>query len=184
MKGSVKEVLPGFQGIAFGLMDGLITMLGIIMGISTATGDAKLVITAGIIGGIANGFANSIGLYASELAERGQQIQDKKRGKQTHIHTMKEIWIASGLAFVSSIVALILPIVPFMLFPIQQSMIVAFVISSLLLFFLGYEVGRISEEDGLGMGIKYVLAGLFGAVVCFMIGDLLQHWLKGEALII
>jgi predicted membrane protein (TIGR00267 family) len=178
MKGSAKAVLPGFQGIAFGLMDGLITMLGIIMGIATATGDSKLVVTAGIVGGIANGFANSIGLYASELAERGQQIQDKKNGKQTHVHTMEEIWVATVLAFISAIIALILPIVPFLFIPMGESMIFAFTISSILLFLLGYEVGRVSEENGLKMGIKYVMAGLFGAVTCFVIGDLLQQWIK------
>lgn len=173
-----KEVIPGFQGIAFGLMDGLITMLGIIMGIATATADAKLVILAGIVGGIANGFANSIGLYASELAERGQQIQDKKRGKQTHVHTKEEIYIACALAFVSCIVALIIPIVPFFFLSIQTSMAIAFLLSSILLFILGYEVGRVSEEDELRMGIKYAFAGVFGAVICFIIGNALQAWMN------
>lgn len=177
MKDHVKEVLPGFQGIAFGLMDGLITMLGIIMGISTATQSSKMVIIAGIVGGVANGFANSIGLYASELAERGQQIQDKKRGFETHVHTMSEIVIASVLAFIACIFALVIPITPFFFINISSSIALAFALSLTLLFLLGYEVGRISDEDGVQSGTKYAFAGLFGAVVCFFIGEVLRGML-------
>ena len=171
----VRSVLPGFQGIAFGLVDGLITMLGIIIGISRATSDPRLVILAGIVGGVSNGFANSIGLYASELAERGQQIQARKRGEESHVHTLNEILIASGLAFVSCLVALVLPIVPFFYFSINTAIMIAFVVSTALLFILGFEVGRVSYESRLRMGLQYAFAGVFGAIICYWVGDMLQN---------
>ena len=86
-----------------GMMDGLITLLGILMGVGAATGDAQLVIISGLVGGIANSFGTSVGFYTSEQAERGQQIEfyKKKRNvkiKETsrYIHSKTEIYLETG----------------------------------------------------------------------------------------
>ena len=54
------------EGIAFGLADGLIMCLGLIIGVAEVTSNTRLVIITGIIGGFANAFGNSIGFFMSQ----------------------------------------------------------------------------------------------------------------------
>ena len=79
------------EGIAFGLADGLIMSLGLIIGVAEATTDPRLVIIAGVIGGFANAFGNSIGFYMSQSAERGLQILEiVEHGVTTNVHSKTE----------------------------------------------------------------------------------------------
>lgn len=61
----------GLEGASFGLADGIICFLGIILGVAEATKDVKLVIISGIVGGIADAFGNSFGFFISQRTERG-----------------------------------------------------------------------------------------------------------------
>ena len=72
------NLVEGFQGVAFGTMDGLITILGVVIGIASATESSSIVIISGIVVGIANSFGNCFGFYASELAERGEHIRENQ----------------------------------------------------------------------------------------------------------
>ena len=51
------------EGIAFGLADGLIMCLGLIIGVAEVTSDTRLVIITGIIGGFANAFGNRLNIF-------------------------------------------------------------------------------------------------------------------------
>jgi hypothetical protein len=66
------------EGIAFGLADGLIMCLGLIIGVAEATSSTNLVIITGIIGGFANAFGNSIGFFMSQSAERALELSRDK----------------------------------------------------------------------------------------------------------
>ena len=174
-----------FQGIAMGLMDGLITILGIIVGVGAATGNSRVVIISGLIGGISNSFGTSIGFYTSENAERGQQIAFYKKKKSTrkdlrYIHSHKEILGSTLLSFVAGVLALILPILPFFLFSdINTSIASSLIISAILLFFLGYYIGEINESDRVRSGVKYATLGIMSAIVAFALGELLKHTIIG-----
>lgn len=170
-----------FQGIAMGLMDGLITLLGIIVGVGTATNDSRVVIISGLIGGISNSFGTSIGFYTSENAERGQQIAFYKNKKGTrkegrYIHSHSEIIGSTLLSFTAGVLAMVFPIVPFFLSAdITVSMVGSLVVCTALLFLLGYYIGEINESDRLRSGVKYVFLGIMSAAVAFALGELLKH---------
>ena len=172
-----------FQGIAMGLMDGLITLLGIIVGVGAATDDAKIVIISGLVGGISNSFGTSIGFYTSENAERGQQIAFYKRKKITggdgrYINSHSEIIASTFLSFIAGVGAIILPILPFFfLVDVTFSIITSLVISAILLFILGYYIGKINETGRMKSGIKYVILGVASAAIAFVLGELLRHML-------
>jgi len=179
----IKEL---FQGIAMGLMDGLITLLGIIVGVGVATDDTKVVIISGLIGGISNSFGTSIGFYTSENAERGQQIEFYKKNKgarknQQYIHSHSEILGSTVLSFMAGALAIILPLFPFFLVSdIVVSMISSVIISAMLLFVLGYYIGKINETDKLRSGLKYVILGIVSSAVAFILGGVLRSFIGGK----
>ena len=78
----------GMEGVAFGLTDGIICFLGIIIGVAEATQNVRLVVIAGIVSGIADALGNSIGFFVSQSTERGVQIHHKKEHGQEF--TLKE----------------------------------------------------------------------------------------------
>ncbi|MCD6445305.1 hypothetical protein J7L49_00770 [Candidatus Bathyarchaeota archaeon] len=67
----------GLQGLAFGMMDGIITALGVLMGLTPL--NDKIILFIGImVTGLADSFANAAGIHVSEEAET--------------IHKRSEVW--------------------------------------------------------------------------------------------
>jgi predicted membrane protein (TIGR00267 family) len=163
------DLVEGFQGTAFGIMDGVITILGVVIGVAGATNNTPLVIVSGVVAGIANAFGNSIGFYASELAERGEHMR-----KNMDLASHKEMYKSSILSFVASLVAMVVPIFPFILLPADYAMVVAVAAAVVLLYALGSYVGHLSGLDRFRFGVRYVLLGLLGAGLAYVVGELLR----------
>jgi predicted membrane protein (TIGR00267 family) len=167
------DLVEGFQGVAFGTMDGLITILGVVIGIATATESSAIVIISGIVVGIANSFGNSFGFYASELAERGEHIHENQ-----HVSSMAETRRSTVLAFITSLASMTVLIIPFALLTnLSYAMTVSLTVALVMLFGLGALVGKLSREDPWRFGIRYVLLGLIGAALSFVVGSILKDFL-------
>ena len=167
------NLVEGFQGVAFGTMDGLITILGVVIGIASATESSAIVIISGIVVGIANSFGNCFGFYASELAERGEHIRENQ-----HVSSMAETRRSTVLAFVTSLSSMAVLVVPFVLLTnLSYAMIVSLTIALVMLFVLGALVGKLSQESHWRFGIRYVLLGLIGAALSFVVGSILKDLL-------
>ena len=170
------KTIKGFQGAAFGLSDGLIMLLGLVIGVAEATSNPTAVIVAGIAGGIANSFGNAIGFYISELEERGQQLYEKSKQKsKVLVHSKKEAVTSGVFSFFATLFALVVPVTPFFFFGIYQSMILAVAVAVIILFLLGNYVGRLSGENPLKTGIRFAVLGIVGAFICYLVGDFLKH---------
>jgi predicted membrane protein (TIGR00267 family) len=164
------NLVEGFQGVAFGTMDGLITILGVVIGIASATQSSGIVIISGIVVGIANSFGNCFGFYASELAERGEHIRENQ-----DVSSMTETRRSTALAFVTSLASMTVLVVPFALLTnLSYAMIVSLTVALVMLFVLGALVGKLSQESHWKFGIRYVLLGLIGAALSFIAGSILK----------
>jgi predicted membrane protein (TIGR00267 family) len=173
------DIVEGFQGVAFGTMDGLITILGVVIGIASATESSAIVVISGLVAGVANAFGNSIGFYASELAERAEHIHENQ-----HVSSMAEARRSTFLSFVTSLASMVVPVVPFTLLAnLQLAMTISLIVALATLFVLGALVGKLSRENLWRFGLRYVLLGLTGAALSFVLGDLLKdlltvgHWI-------
>lgn len=168
------KISYSLEGIAFGLADGLIMSLGLIIGVAEATTDPTFVIIAGVIGGFANAFGNSIGFYMSQSAERALQIQETtEHGLNTNVHSKREIHVNSALAFLCSVVVSVALLSPFIFLNISGAVIFAFILGVLIAFSLGSYVGKISKENNLYCGVKYAIIAFLGAVMSHLVADLL-----------
>jgi predicted membrane protein (TIGR00267 family) len=158
-------IIEGFQGVAFGTMDGLITILGVVIGIATATQNSGVVVLSGLVAGLANAFGNTFGFYASELAERAEHIQENQ-----HVSSMAETRRSTLLAFAYSLASTLVVVAPFFIFRLTYAMITSLILALALLFALGAVVGKFSHASSWKFGIRYVLLGLAGAALSFVIG--------------
>jgi len=166
------------ESIAFGLTDGVICFLGIIVGVARATSSPVLVMIAAIIGGIADALGNSVGFFISQTTERAVQIHGvEEHGTETRIHSRREVWMSGVFSFLATIVALALLLSPFMLLSIWNATIVSFLAGTVLSFSLGSYVGSLGKENPYKSGLKYATITIAGAVISYLIGDLLRMYL-------
>ena len=133
----------------------------------------KTCLISGIIGGIANAFGNSIGLFMSQSAERGLQIHETtEHGLPTRIHSKMEVLTSSVLAFMATIVALIILLSPFAFLNMTDAVILTFSFGTILSFILGNYVGKLNRENPLKTGLKYAVLAIVGAMISHLVGDL------------
>ena len=171
------KLVEGFQGAAFGLSDGVICILGMVVGASVATWDRKIVIIAGLTGGLADALGNSIEFYLSELSERGSQIHDRSHGGNSSVHSMREILMSGVLSFGATVCVLFLMLTPFLFLSISDSIRVAFTEAVILMAILGVYVGKLSGENAFRTAIKYVVLAFVGAGFSYFVGEMLRVWL-------
>jgi len=104
MKHSIK------MGFSFGLTSGIITTLGLMVGLYSGT-HLKLVVIGGILTiAIADAFSDALGIHVSEESENK--------------HTTKEIWQSTFSTFLSKLVFALMFIIPILLFQLKAAIII------------------------------------------------------------
>ncbi len=92
MKRSIKK------GIGFGLTSGVITTLGMMVGLNAST-HSRIAVIGGIIAiAIADAFSDAVGIHISEESE--------------DVHCAKEIWEATLATFISKLVCALTFVIP------------------------------------------------------------------------
>ena len=99
-------------GLSFGLTSGIITTLGLLVGLSSTTGSNLIVISGILTIAIADSFSDALGIHISEESENK--------------HTDKEIWAATASTFLSKLF-FALTSVPVLLLPIIAATVVSIV---------------------------------------------------------
>ena len=152
----------GYQGATFGIMEGIIMALGLIMGLSAI--ENKAAIVAGIlVAALADAFANAAGFHVSEETET--------------YHTRREIWKSTIFCFFTTITVILLLAVPVFFMPIAQAIIVSELIGIVILALLGYYVGGIGNKKRFNIIIEYVLIGVVVSVICYYLGNIVIYYI-------
>ena len=125
------------ESIAFGLTDGVICFLGIIVGVARATSDPVAVIIAAVVGGVADALGHSLGFFVSQSTERAVQIRGAEDGDNTHIHSKREVYMSGVFSFLATILALVLLLSPFSFLSVWPATTLSFIIGTVSAFVLG-----------------------------------------------
>src|SRR3989337_574326 len=100
-------------GLSFGLTSGIITTLGLIVGLNAGTG-SRLTVIGGILTiAIADAMSDALGIHISEEAERR--------------NTAREIWESTISTFITKFAFAITFIVPILFLPLDIAVIVSVV---------------------------------------------------------
>jgi len=120
------------KGVSFGLTSGIITTLGLIIGLNSST-HSKIVIFGGILTiAIADAFSDSLGIHLAE--ESGPK-------KITH----KEIWESTISTFLSKLLFSLTFLIPFIFFDLRKAIIISLVYGLLLITLLSYYAAKWKE---------------------------------------
>lgn len=122
MKRSVKK------GFSFGLTSGVITTLGLIVGLHSGTGSGIVVIGGILVIAIADAMSDALGIHISEEAENR--------------HTHREVWHSTIATFLSKFIFALTFIIPIVLFELDVAIIVSIIWGLLLIASFSYYIGR------------------------------------------
>jgi predicted membrane protein (TIGR00267 family) len=165
------------ESVAFGLTDGVICFLGIIVGVATATLDSRMVIIAGIVGGVADALGNSIGFFVSQATERAVQLDEAEQGDNSHIHSKKEVYMSGVFSFLATLLVLVLLISPFIFLAVWDATAASFIIGTIMSFVLGTYIGKMGGENPYKSGVKYCCITMLGALVSYGVGGFLHIYI-------
>lgn len=149
-----------FSAVAFGTMDGVINVLGILLGVYAATHSTLAVVAAVVAGGVANGIANAAGLHVSKEVD----------GVQGH----GKIFFIMLYGFLATFMTGMIQIIPLFFLPLDVGVYVGASIGLVLLALLGY-----ANEKNLRVSLEYVMMGLVGGVLAYSLGTLVNSLIVG-----
>ncbi|MBU0706882.1 hypothetical protein KKG41_00735 [Patescibacteria group bacterium] len=115
-------------GLSFGLTSGVITTLGLMVGLSAGT-NSRLAVIGGILTiAIADSLSDALGIHISEESE--------------NIHTHKEIWISTFSTFIFKLFFALTFIIPVLAFSLTTAIIVSIFWGLVLVGFFSYLISR------------------------------------------
>jgi predicted membrane protein (TIGR00267 family) len=159
--------------IILGTIDGILAVLGIIIGLSAATLDPGVIIKAALGGGIALCLTNGIGSYLAESAVEYGKLSEVEAAllqdlKDTRIEkiTRRNIIIDSILHGGSSFVGSLIPIMPFIFIADGIAVYVSVCLALVSLVALGLFSGKISGQSYLKSIVRMVFLGAIVVITC------------------
>jgi len=139
------------MGFSFGLTSGIITTLGLIVGLHSGTHSRIAVIGGILIIAIADAFSDSSGIHISEESE----------GR----HTDKEIWESTIATFLTKFVIAITFILPLLLLPLTQAIIASIFWGLSILSIFSFFIARAKGANPWGIVAEHLVIAI---VVVFL----------------
>ncbi|MGB3458932.1 MAG: VIT1/CCC1 transporter family protein [Halobacteriota archaeon] len=148
-------------GFSFGLTSGIITTLGLMVGLNSGT-HSKLVVIGGVLTiAIADAFSDALGIHISEESENK--------------HTTKEIWESTIATFVSKFAFAMTFVIPVLLFPLTTAIYVSIVWGFTLLGLFSFYIAKEQGVKPWKVVIEHLVIALAVIIITHYVGD----WISG-----
>lgn len=144
-------------GICFGTTSGIITTLGLIVGLH-ATSSSQLVIIGGILTiAIADAFSDALGIHVSEESENK--------------HTAREVWESTLCTFAAKFFFALTFIAPVLFFELYTAILVSVAWGLFILAVISYYVARVGKEKPWKVVLEHLVIALMVVVITHYVGD-------------
>ncbi|GAG72706.1 unnamed protein product [marine sediment metagenome] len=151
MKHSIK------MGFSFGLTSGIITTLGLIIGLHSST-HSKVVIIGGILTiAIADAFSDALGIHISEESENK--------------HTAIEIWESTLSTLFSKFVFALTFIIPIMLLQLSTAIVVSVIWGLFILGIFSFIIAREQKRRPWKVIAEHLIIALVVIIITYYVGD-------------
>jgi vacuolar iron transporter family protein len=144
------------KGFGFGLTSGVITTLGIIMGLYTGSSSFYVVLSGVISIAVADALSDSLGIHVSE------EVDNRK--------TEKEVWVATFATLGSKFFVALTFLIPLFIVPLGWAVGIDIVWGSVLLSLFSYYIARERKMPALHIILEHLFIMLAVIVVTHVIG--------------
>ncbi len=147
----------GKQGFTFGIMEGTILLMGLMLGMSV-TNNREITVIALLVTALADAFANSAGFHVSQETE-------------TH-HAKSEVLASTIYCFAATFLAMAFLVIPILVFADYSfAIMVSSALAIMILGALGVYVARQRKESAWKTALEYILIGVGVAIVSYFLGE-------------
>jgi len=146
------------KGFGFGLTSGIITTLGLIVGLHSSTHLPIAVIGGIIIIAIADAFSDAMGMHVSEEFELK--------------HSKKEVWESSIMTFFSKFVFALTFVIPFVLFELSTAIFVSIAWGLSLITGFSFYLAKREKIKPYKVVIEHLAISILVIIVAHYVGDL------------
>lgn len=160
----------GLRDVILGGQDGLVNVLGVVLGIVAAGGENKILIAASMAAAFAEAVSMGAVAYTSTIAERDYNTKFKVQNSK-----FKSNRVVLETALIVGITALLgafIPIIPFFLFSVKVALPISLVVSAVALFAVGAYQAKTLVGVWWRMGTQMTIIGMGAAIVGFVIGKI------------
>jgi len=163
-----RNLLDNLRQIVFGVEDGAIGNLGVVVGMAQAAAPNSYIVLAGIATMFAQMISMSAGTYLSVKSE-SEYLSSRKRA---HLPSHKHPINAALIMGISVILGAAIPLSAFLIWESKAGIIPAIFITLIGLFILGAFKGKSVKKSVLRSGIEMTLIGGLAALAGFGIGNI------------
>jgi len=150
------------SGMSFGFTSGVITTLGLILGLNAST-ESKLAIIGGILTiAFADAMSDSLGMHVSQ--------ESAGKVKQSNL------WWAAISTFLTKLLSALTFVVPFLLLPTATAVIVCIVWGLFLLTVFSYTLAIETKEKPAAVIREHVSISVVVIIASTVIGELLKKY--------
>ena len=144
-------------GFSFGLTSGIITTLGLIVGLHAGT-NSRLVVIGGILTiAIADAFSDALGIHISEESEAK--------------HSAKEIWQSTLSTFSTKFIFASSFIIPILLLPLFRAILISVVYGLLLLAIFSFYLAREQKINPFWVIVEHLIIAFVVIIITHYLGD-------------
>ena len=149
-------------GMSFGLTSGVITTLGLIIGLNAGT-HSKIIIIGGIlIIAVTDAFSDALGIHISEESENK--------------HTEKEIWESTICTFLAKFIFAMSFIIPIILLPLETAIIASIIYGLFLLSIFSYYIADTKNGSRWKAVVEHLSIAIVVITLTNCIGSQIQNW--------
>ena len=144
-------------GISFGTTSGIITTLGLMVGLNSGTHSQATIIGGILTIAIADSFSDALGIHVSEESE----------GK----HTEREIWESTIYTFLAKFIFALIFIIPILFLELSIAIIVSIIFGLSLLSILSYLLSRKQNKKTWRVVLEHLIVALVVILLAHYIGN-------------
>ena len=159
--------LSYIKGISFGLTSGIITTLGMMVGLHAGT-HSMLAVLGGILTiAIADAFSDALGIHISEESE--------------NVHTQKEIWESTAATFFAKLIFALTFVIPVILFELQMAIVVSIAWGMFVLGIISFWMARTQKTPAWHVIGEHWIITLLVIFITHNVGELIAKNFGGLA---
>lgn len=145
------------KGFSFGLTSGIITTLGLMVGLNSSTHSTMVVIGGILVIAIADALSDSLGMHISEEAESKNSV--------------REVWEATASTFFSKFFFALTFIVPVVLFELDMAIKVSIAWGLLLITLISFYVAKQQKTGALHVIVEHIVIAICVIAITHFVGD-------------
>ncbi len=144
------------KGLSFGLTSGVITTLGMVVGVNAST-SSRLAVIAGIVAiAIADAFSDAVAMHVSEESEG--------------IHSRGDVWEATMATFLAKFTFAMTFVIPIWFLPLDMAVMIDIVWGLSIMTVFNFLLARSQDERVLRVIFEHLAIAIFVVLITYIVG--------------